>query len=119
MIESVWNQRVRRRDAVLCAAIDGGRRRTVFRRIELTLLFDRALHQRVFVHAKSFDPGHWASRFNGESWRGGFCPPPGLPPAFGAGFCAPVSPGGFLLVRRGRLGIACSLAPCLLFVSFG
>src|ERR1700740_1788237 len=67
MIESVWNQRVGRRDAVLFAAIHGWRRRAVFRRVELTLLFDRALHQRVFVHAKSLDPGHRPSRFNRKS----------------------------------------------------
>src|SRR6266478_6630888 len=69
MIESVWNQRMRRRDAVLFAAIHGGRGRAVFRRVELALLFDRALHQRVFVHAKSLDPGHRPSRFNWESLR--------------------------------------------------
>src|SRR5260370_20286774 len=100
MIESVGNQRVRRRDAVLFAAIDGGRRRTVFRRIELTLLFDRALHERIFVHAKSFDPGHWASRFNGESWRGEFFPPPGLPPPSRAAFSAPLAAAAFFSPPR-------------------
>src|SRR5579859_1989371 len=103
MKERIGNQGVRRGDTVLFAAVHGGRRRPVLRRIKLSLGLNGAFYALVFVHPERFDPGHEILGSSGNRSRN-YRPPPGfaptrdavLPATFaGGGFCAAAFAGAF------------------------